>query len=77
MDVQDPSSYSISQDVRYLRDNFNSLKVAIDKVLDDHEDRLRDLQLQVTDLNNQKFLIIGAGAVIGWLGSLVLRMFVK
>lgn len=67
----------LRQELRYLRQNYQGLKVAVDRVLDDHEERIRALNVKVGELENQKYLVIGAGAVIGWLGSVLLRLFIK
>lgn len=69
-DIDHSSARLMQQELRYLRQNFQGLKSAVDKVLDDHEQRLRAMEFRV-------WLAIGGGAVIGWLGSVALRLVVK
>lgn len=69
-DVDHGSARLMQQELRYLRQNFQGLKIAVDKVLDDHEQRIRALEFRV-------WLAIGGGAVIGWLGSVAVRLIVK
>jgi hypothetical protein len=60
----------LQTELRNLRNSFNGLKTAVDKVLDDHEDRIRNIEFRI-------WLAIGGGAVVGWLGSVALRAFIK
>jgi hypothetical protein len=67
----------LRQELRYLRQNYQGLKLAVDRVLDDHETRIRALHAKIGELENQKYLVIGGGAVLGWLGSVLMRLFIK
>lgn len=69
-DLDHGSARLMQQELRYLRQNYQGLKVAVDKVLDDHEQRIRLLEFRV-------WLAIGGGAVVGWLGSVAIRLIVK
>lgn len=60
----------VQQELRYLRQGYQGLKVAVDKVLDDHEQRIRQLEFRI-------WFAIGGGAVLGWLGSVLLRAGAK
>lgn len=64
-DLDHGSARLMQQELRYLRQNYQGLKVAVDKILDDHEGRIRGLGKQVADLENQKYLVIGAGGRCG------------
>lgn len=61
---------SIQTELRYIRGNFNGLKESVDIVLKDHEERLRSLESKI-------WVAIGGGAVVGWLGSVLIRFLVK
>lgn len=67
----------LQQELRHMRDTYKGLKLAVDDVLEDHETRIRGLQDQIVEINNQKYLILGGGAVVGWLGNVLLRIFLK
>lgn len=76
-DLDHGSARLMQQELRYLRQNYQGLKISVDKILDDHEDRIRLLNIRIGELENQKYLVIGGGAVIGWLGSVLMRLFIK
>lgn len=69
-DIEHGSARLMQQELRYLRGNYQGLKTAVDKILDDHEQRLRNVERNI-------WLAIGGGAVVGWLGSVVIRMMAK
>lgn len=56
----------VQQEMRHMRDSYTGLKEAVDRILNDHENRIRALEFRV-------WLAIGGGGVLGWLGSVAFR----
>lgn len=61
---------SLQTELRYMRRSYEGLKIAVDKILDDHEKRIRTVEKNL-------WIAVGGGAVIGWLGSVLIRFIIK
>ncbi len=75
--VDHTSARLLQQELRHMRNTYTGLKNAVDAILDDHEKRIRSMDDRINELNNQKYMILGGGAVAGWIFSVVLRLFFK
>jgi hypothetical protein len=57
-------------ELRHLRQSMDGLKSSVDKVLDDHEKRIRQL-------NDARMYMIGAAVMCGALGGLLFKILFK
>ncbi len=64
------TSFLVRAELRFLKQSFDGLKFSVDKVLDDHEKRIRDL-------NDAKMYFLGAAIMCGALGGVIYKILFK
>ena len=57
-------------ELRHLRQSMDGLKTSVDKVLDDHEKRIRQL-------NDARLYLLGAATMFGAIGGFLYKMLSK
>lgn len=69
-DVAEAIPVLIKIELRYLKQSFEGLKSSVDRVLNDHETRIREL-------NDGRMMLIGAAAAAGAIGGILMRLIFK
>jgi hypothetical protein len=60
------SAAAVLSEIRFLADRISGLKASVDKVLDDHEKRIRILEFRL-------WFAMGGAALVGWLLNTFIR----